>query len=504
MAQYQRANGSYLSSVNQVAVRQASSTRRIRAKLDEAAARSDSLDARIDRLEAAVIALTQLEDARASLTASDAASTRRYARDVLARIPELGRVASTHDPQEPPDVPDYWLHPAARSVQHALAQDVAAQQEAVQLARQRDPLRTGVFLTVVAALWGQSVSDDDLAALWPTTVEMSRFQRQIWQVTANGLLGESARDGLIEALRRAVWGSSDGMLVSAALLGTDQVRNPDTAAEALTRLRERVDGIVEGAQNLVGDGSEPVTLSELLNQVIEAGAPGEDGLVAQIVAIRDALDAVGASSRLTRSATMDEEALDVVAYLISDLTNRDEPGLAAVAVQVYREVVLDHTQTWQAESMAQAPTSRNLKLGWGVSAEVNTDGATNDQWRTQVADNAAQSARPGGREPIVGGLALAVAGVVLTAIFAPGWLAATAAGLGIAAYGWYQNWVCTTEQRALRERAIGDSQTAIAAAVKELNADADKTRSRHQRAQEDAAQIRSRLEGTARGIDPDR
>src|SRR5690606_10887135 len=120
---------------------------------------------------------------------SDASGTRQYARDVLARIPALGRIPSTTDPQVPPDVPGYWLHPAIRALAAQLDGDPETEREAMNEARRRDPVRTAQFFAAAAILQGTEVADDNLATMWPTTPQVSQYQRSLWLAVANGGLG---------------------------------------------------------------------------------------------------------------------------------------------------------------------------------------------------------------------------------------------------------------------------------------------------------------------------
>src|SRR5690606_13738634 len=187
--------------IEALSLSQSRAAARLRSELRQEAKRSEDLATRLSRLEDAVVAIVELEDLRGVLdTFSDAVATRRYARDVLAHVPPLGRVPSSTSPTPPPDVPGYWLHPAVRSVDAALHGDAATQAAASAEARRRDPVRTAQFLAAVAILTRSDVADDDLATLFPTSRRVSTYQRALWLAVAEGGLGEEARRGLAQAI----------------------------------------------------------------------------------------------------------------------------------------------------------------------------------------------------------------------------------------------------------------------------------------------------------------
>ncbi|MFV0252276.1 MAG: hypothetical protein ACK5H2_02960 [Beutenbergiaceae bacterium] len=481
-----------------LAASQARTAAALRNKLNEARSRSDSLKARVVRLEAAVIALAQLEDLRAVIeNASDAASTRRYARDVLAQIPALGRVASTHTVQVPPDLPDYWLHPAVRSLQSALADDDELRREHANEARQRDPVRSGLFFAAVGMLRGVAVADDDLAPLWPTSDRMSRFQRQIWRAAANGHLGVTARASLVSGLRWVV--SEEPALGEVARqldLGSPRGNDEESAMVALTRLRELIGEITELGPTEVGSDESAVLadIPELLADVINAGAPSEEQMISQIAEIRDALSAVGASSRLTGSATMDEESLSVSTTLLQDLANGDEPGLRWVAVSVYRDSIMAYARELATRAQRSPASSGSVRLFRGVSVDVNADGALNNTWQAQIPAVLAREAPNPGRPWFIAGGVTVLISLLLSIVHSPVWLVLTAIGLGAAAYGWYQRHTETQALEGRTQRQLTAAGETIATSAQKFAADSAAAVRRQSAVPEEVAAIEDLLQ----------
>lgn len=501
----------------------ARTTSMLHSKLREETRRSQDLSTRLARLEDAVVAIVELEDLRGVMeTFSDAVSTRRYARDVLARIPALGRVPGSREPEVPPDVPDYWLHPAVRAVDARLRGDAATEQEAANEARRRNPARTAQFLAAVAILMGTTVAEDDLATLWPTSRQVSTYQRSLWLAVANGALGEEARSGLIGALRW-VLSRPDAEPEADDALRTVQVRMASThrgptepeeivtdgllrrrlpdeagsAAIALADLRQRVQAALEASPAQPQSQAAPEGVADLLAQVVSSGAPGEEPLVARLVEIRQTLAAIGASTSIAAPALLDEESLDVVELLRADLGEGADPGAHAVAVAALAEPI-EKVATRLAEIAAQPRADGGeVRVAGGVTVRYSSAGPVDGGWRAQVAERVAQ--RTADTTGLIGhvgaGAALAVVGVVLAIVASPGWVVLTAVGLVWGGVAWWRR------QRALAERAryiasqVAAAERTVAEKSAALAGDLAATRERQESAPQELQAIRAALAG---------
>lgn len=477
----------------------ARATSRLSSKLAEERKRSDDLGARLSKLEDAVVAMVELEDLRGVMeNFSDSAATRRYARDVLARIPALGRVPSTQDPQVPPDVPGYWLHPAVRAVDARLRGDGAGEAAAAAEARLRDPARTAQFFAAVAILLGSTVADDDLATLWPTSRQVSPYQRSLWLAVAGGALGDTARDTLVRSLRWVVQDSprtsvaeDDAQrfvqvtlpaaaepvdtaavdLVRSAFVGRRSPSDPGAAATALQQMRERIDvalappEVPEGGAATVPDG-----VADLLAQVVSAGAPDEEPLVARLVEIRQALAAIGASTAIAAPVILDEQSLDLVELLRADLDESADPGARAVAVRVLAESVVAVADELAGTALEPVADTEQIRVPSGVTVTVSPSGVVEQDWKTRAAQRL-QASAPSSSGPIgflVTGALLAVVGVVVTIVAGPGALAMVVVGAGLAGYGGWQLRSGRAQNRSRTDLTLRKADEAVAEKVKEL------------------------------------
>lgn len=495
----------------------ARSSSRLRRELREESRRSQDLATRLGKLEEAVIASIELEDLRGVMeNFSDAVATRRYARDVLARIPALGRVPSSQRPDVPPDVPDYWLHPAVRSVEAAMSGDAATERTAADEARRRDPVRTAQFLAAVAILRRTEVADDDLATLWPTSRQVSRYQRSLWLAVAEGGLGEEARTSLVQALRWALGRApeaapeqEDAMrlirvtssaatyhetplqdLVLSALLGRRWPTDPASAGEALEHLREGVEqSLAEPPASEVAD-EVPDGVADLLAKVVSAGAPAEEPLVTRIVELRQAIAAIGATTEIATPGLLDEESLDVLELLRADLAEGTSPGARVVAAQVLREPIEKLAARLAEKAAEPLPDEAKIRAA-GVSVNLTSLGPIETDWRAQVTARLQEQAPGPGPAlgKIVGGGAVAVLGVALAIIFSPGWYVLALAGAGLAGYGYLELRRGRAELERRTTTALADADAAISAKSAELAGQIALARGRQAAAPDEVARI---------------
>lgn len=500
----------------------ARATSRLQSRLREESQRSQDLATRLTKLENAVIASIELEDLRGVMDSfSDAAATRQYARNVLARIPALGRVPSTENPQVPPDVPDYWLHPAVRAVDAGLRGDAASERTTADEARRRDPARTAQFLAAVAILRGTAVADDDLATLWPTSRHVSRYQRSLWVAVANGGLGEEARTSLVNAL---VWALGQGAdaepaendtmrllrvsrlrspsaeppldeVVVTALLGRKRPTDPVAAADALVELREKVEAALAGADASAATGEVPEGVADLLAQVVSAGAPAEEPLVERIIELRSAIEAIGATTEIATPSMLDDASLDLVELLRGDLGDGADPGARAVAVRVLREAI-ERVGTGLAEKAAQPiQDSAEVRTGAGLRVEVTSLGPVDSAWQQRLAERMRSQAPSAGTTIglMAGGGLVALLGIVLGIVSSPGWLVLVAGGGAVAAYAYWQRAREQRESQARAAKLIADAQEAITKRASDLAGEIALARGRQIAAPDELARLRTAL-----------
>lgn len=507
---------------------QARTSSRLRSQLREEARRSQDLETRLNKLEDAVIASIELEDLRGVMeNFSDAVATRQYARDVLARIPALGRVASQQSPQVPPDVPDYWLHPAVRSVDAGLRGDSDGERGHADEARRRDPVRTAQFLAAVAILRRTAVSDDDLATLWPAGRQVSRYQRSLWLAVANGGLGEDARDSLVHALRWALGQGSHNEgpepandplrlvravqsgpaheptpledLVVDELIGVRAPSTPQAAAEALETLRGRVETALAGARSTTAADEVPEGVADLLAQVVSAGAPAEEPLVARIIELRQAIAAIGANTSIATPGLLDDESLDVVELLRADLADGSDPGAHGVAVRVLREQIERVGARLVDAAAQQQQDAATLRVAGGVTVELTSLGPTDARWREHVVARVRHQVPSNGGAigKLVSSGVLAVLGVVLGVAFSPGWYVLLVAGGALAGYGYWEMRRNTAEAQRRTAAALEQADEQIGKRSSELAGEIALARERQLGAPEELRRIRAALAATS-------
>ncbi|MFC6003604.1 hypothetical protein ACFPZ0_18935, partial [Streptomonospora nanhaiensis] len=166
---------------------------------------SGSLEQRLDRLSTSFDAFVELSDVRALLAMFPEAAVARYrTHRVLA--------GEADDDGDRDDVAGYWLCPAARGLAAAVRGDSAAARLRIGEAAALDPLRSGTFAllaeAVAAPREAPALADWILPRILPELPEeVTRYQRALWLLAADGRLGGAAREhvrGLpAEAVRRA-------------------------------------------------------------------------------------------------------------------------------------------------------------------------------------------------------------------------------------------------------------------------------------------------------------
>lgn len=174
---------------------------RLRSQLSQV---QGSLQTRLDRLASAFDAFVELSDVRSDLAVyTDAVIVRHQVRLMLGAV-AAGRAAP---PPELPDVPGYWLVPAARALHARLDGDAGAAAKHTEAATELDADRTRYFLAAGTRLAGPvDVTAVHLAGLLPgaSRVPVSATQRAFWRATAADAYGDAGRALLTSALAGAL------------------------------------------------------------------------------------------------------------------------------------------------------------------------------------------------------------------------------------------------------------------------------------------------------------
>lgn len=267
------------------------------------------------------------------------------------------------------------------------------------------------------------------------------------------------------------------------------------AAAALEDLRTRVDAGLAAARIDPDHREVPAGVADLLAQVVSAGAPDEEPLVARIVEIRTALAAVGASTSIAAPALLDEQALDVVELVRSDLGEAAAPGARAVAIGALRQEILELAEQYAERAAQPLPDGAELRLAGGITVAVTSAGAADAGWRDRLQQRvvrAGPDTRPAVTRAIVGGV-IAVLGLVLGIVAAPGWLVLLVPGLGLAGQGWWERRAREQESAERVASTLAKADAAVRERTQQLGGSLIAAQERQRRPPADLATIRSLL-----------
>ncbi|MBS42678.1 MAG: hypothetical protein CMH83_05830 [Nocardioides sp.] len=403
------------------------------------------LQAQVDRLTEAFVAMVEHEDVRGELIQhSDAAAVRRVAREVVSTYVVTGSAASVAAPV--PDVAGYWLVPAARSLAAGPGTDEGRRllDEAVALDRRRSL----TLRALVAAVRGEdldlAVVDEVVPHAGETSGDVTHAQRLVWQAVAEGRLGDAALARLEEHL------SGERTSVADALVErvTAQVGSHRIAAEAAVQATERLavlattaaegaevpeaeaprdTGLVAAFYGLPGDrvrDAEKVPvpaedpLSDCLRALVDEGAPGEAQILSRMTEIRTRMGLLPEQP----DQRWDRPVGSVDALLVDDLCgNGGGPGARALALRVAARPVRAAAERLR-EGTGPAGAARTTVRLPGATVEVGPDGAADDGWRAAVERRAREdvAVSPALLPAAVGAAVLGLVLLVL-GVLSPGW-----------------------------------------------------------------------------------
>jgi hypothetical protein len=421
------------------------------------------LATRVDQLENALVAVIELEDTREQLTEhADAAATRRFAREVVAKLPGLdgpggtGGVATV----PPPDVPGYWLHPASRALSAELDPGTGDPEALLAEARRRDAFQTDQTIVCLAAMTGRPERAYPLLpSMYPSTDQVTDDELLIWRAVSTGRFGEPARAGLVDALREVVRVDEAlvGQIEQLAIGGRRDSGSPAVdGGRRLEELHRWVESIVTAPepQTPGESASTDDALADQLALLITRGAPGEEAILRRMVQIRSALAAIGVSDGPALPPTPDHTAVGSVRQtVLGDLDPQPtgperrfqmlggdddaeadaptNPEHRRTALRVVAPAVEQLAGRLVTRARTPPAQSTEVRVGHGVTVTVTPTGPTSSTWQKQVVTT---PPRPAWRRPTAIGLGVAAALFVVLGIQSAGWIALavlTAVGAGV-------------------------------------------------------------------------
>ncbi|NKZ00576.1 hypothetical protein [Nocardiopsis alborubida] len=437
----------------------ATERRRMRSELSRV---QGTLEQRLDRVSASLDAFIELSDVRAVLAMFDGAALARH-----RTLQMLDGVPVAHPDLE--DVPDYWLVPAALGLHALLEDDPAAARVRFDEAARRDATRAGHFAALATALtsadharaMNAAATADLLPQLPLPTEEVTRGQRALWLLTADGSFGDDARQLLLSSTLRA-W-SEEQVEVPAsaglsALTADASGASPSPAsrgsrgkkagglveraeaARRITALREGVarvvalDGEDASTAALAPDEVSAAFLSDTLRLLVEEGSPEEAPLLARARELRAVIESSGEGGPPQRWT----DTVGTVASLLGDdLVRQDAPPhRRTFALALQRPTVMERAEELVREAAAPVEDSTTLQVQ-GVQVTLSSHGAEPRELERARTQLRARWHDTGSARTYAWGL-LAMAGLlaVLGMVSANGlvWFlcVATAVGAGIA------------------------------------------------------------------------
>ncbi|WP_150255032.1 hypothetical protein [Nocardiopsis deserti] len=372
----------------------ATERRRIRSELSHV---RGTLEQRLDRVSASLDAFIELSDVRAVLAMFDGAALARH-----RTLQMLDGVPVARPGLE--DVPDYWLVPAALGLHALMEGDAAAARVRFDEAARRDATRAGHFAALATALTSAdharamdtAATADLLPRLPSPTEEVTRGQRALWLLTADGSFGDDARQHLLLSTLRAWSEEQVGVPAAAGLSALTEdasgaspspaPRGKKTgglveraeAARRITALREGVARVVE----LDGEDASPAALApdevsaafldDTLRLLVEEGSPEEAPLLARARELRAVIESSGEGGPPQRWT----DTVGTVASLLGDdLVRQDAPPRRRTfALALQRPTVMERAEELVREAAAPVEDSTTLQVQ-GVRVTLSSHGA---------------------------------------------------------------------------------------------------------------------------------
>lgn len=434
-----------------------SERRRMRSELSSL---RGSLEQRLDRVSATLDAFIELSDLRATLAV--------FAPHALARYRTLTMLDGTvPDTLELEDVPDYWLPPAARGLHALLTGSPTAALPHFDEAARRDPERAAAFSVLATALTRAEYArtlggpGDLLPHLPAPDEQVTRGRRALWMLTADGSLGEDAREYLLlstlrhwsrieaelPALTPPSGGASSGnRRGGTASRGGHELNARAQAVEKLTALHADIARITAlGSEDAPVEGVAPdegsaAFLSEALVSLVGEGTSEEAPLISRANELRAVIENGGGGRR----PGWDDEVGTVATLLEQDLhASGTAPHRSTFALVLQRPAVMRTVGDLVEQAATPLPESTSATLQ-GIRMDITEHGPTSEEMsRAEQLLEIRHPAERRGRTYMWGFTAAAVF-LVLVGLVSVGtavwvvWLLAAgcaAAALGARAYG---------------------------------------------------------------------
>lgn len=327
-----------------VAAAHASATKARRQLRSEVSHLRGSIEERLNRVSATLDAFVELSDLRMDLALhTDAARVRQRVLQLLEGLPAPESAL--------PDVPGYWLAPAAEGLAALLEGDPARARERFDEADRRDALRARTFAALATVLTdpgearalGAARVGELLPHLPVPDHEVTRSERVLWVLAAEGAFGEDTRTAL-RMSTVAHWKELGAEQPAPALLDQSAARRGGNsaakgasalvvrrsrAARALSDLRERVDRLGSlGNLALPEDAVDPhgpdaESAREALRLLVEEGSAEEAPLLARAVELRQVVELSGDAG--PPPARWDDPVGTVEALAAEDVSDEEAP-----------------------------------------------------------------------------------------------------------------------------------------------------------------------------------
>ncbi|WP_431871455.1 hypothetical protein [Nocardiopsis eucommiae] len=416
-----------------------------------------TLEQRLDRVSATLDAFIELSDVRAILAMYDAAA--------MARHRTLQMLDGTPLPGlDLTDVPGYWLVPAARGLHSLLRDDLPRARMHFDEAASVDPPRARTFAALVGALTraeharalGEGVSADLLPRLPHPDSEVTRGQRALWILTADGSFGDDAREHLllstlrgwsVEEVRSSLvveWSvtgpATQGRGARASRSGGSTNATPRReAASALARLHERITRITAlGGEDSTADALSPDQASsdflrDSLRLLVEEGSPEEAPLLAEANRLRAVIENSGREGVLP---AWGDEVGTVGSLLQRDLTREDAPPhRRTFSLVLLRSGVLEAAEGLANQAGGALSEETEVRLH-GVAVRVTSSGADRQQVEEARRRLRQRTVPDGGHRRLLWGAAATTGALLLLSLLSGnGFLwALTAVGAAVAGY----------------------------------------------------------------------
>lgn len=353
-----------------------------------------NLEQRLNRVSATLDAFIELSDVRVTLALfGDAALARRRTLQMLDGSP-------LHDP-DLTDVPGYWLVPAAHGLHALIEGERNKAQERFDEADRRDTVRARHFTALATALtdaeaartMGGRLSAELLPHLPPPSTELTRGERALWLLTADGSFGDEARENLLLSTIRhwsregvsagiptvpAVPPSVTGGRTTHRRDGSQALARRTAATAGLSALRENLAHLTALAgenlsdRALAPDQDSAAFLHRCLRLLVEEGSAEEAPLLERSVQLRAVIEGSGDSKAPTPTWTDTVGSVDT--FLKNDLMDENAPAhRRTFALALQRPSILDTTESLLEQATEALPEASTVSLA-GSRVTVSTRG----------------------------------------------------------------------------------------------------------------------------------